>query len=110
MTSLNGFLTGLPDVGLYVNYMMGRHGDVDGLGIGAMMKRMGYKTVFWYGGLRSWQDIEPFTLREALMSSIVPMNYRIKVKARLGAYRMESFLMRFGNRCRKIRKIRSISS
>ncbi|MGF0042493.1 LTA synthase family protein [Megasphaera elsdenii] len=64
MTSLNGFLTGLPDVGLYVNYMMGRHGDVDGLGIGAMMKRMGYKTVFWYGGLRSWQDIEPFTLRE----------------------------------------------
>lgn len=64
MTSLNGFLTGLPDVGLYVNYMMGRHGDVDGLGIGAMMKRMGYKTVFWYGGLRSWQDIEHFTLRE----------------------------------------------
>lgn len=64
MTSLNGFLTGLPDVGLYVNYMMGRHGDVDGLGIGAVMKKMGYKTVFWYGGLRSWQDIEHFTLRE----------------------------------------------
>ena len=28
------------------------------------MKKMGYKTVFWYGGLRSWQDIEHFTLRE----------------------------------------------
>lgn len=43
---------------------MGLHGYVDGLGIGATMKRMGYKTVFWYGGLRSWQDIGHFTLRE----------------------------------------------
>lgn len=34
MTSLNGFVTGLPDVGLYVNYIMGKNGDpVDGLGI-----------------------------------------------------------------------------
>lgn len=64
MTSLNGFLTGLPDIGLYVNYTMGLHGRPDGLGIGTMMKKMGYKTVFWYGGLRSWQDIEHFTLRE----------------------------------------------
>ena len=32
MTSLNGFVTGLPDVGLYVNYIMGKNGDpVDGL-------------------------------------------------------------------------------
>lgn len=64
MTSLNGFLTGLPDIGLYINYTMGLHGRPDGLGIGTMMKKMGYKTVFWYGGLRSWQDIEHFTLRE----------------------------------------------
>lgn len=64
MTSLNGFITGLPDIGTYVNYTMGKHGDVDQLGIGAMMKKMGYKTVFWYGGLRSWQDIGQFTMRE----------------------------------------------
>lgn len=64
MTSLNGFITGFPDIGTYVNYTMGKHGDVDQLGIGAMMKKMGYKTVFWYGGLRSWQDIGKFTLRE----------------------------------------------
>ena len=65
MTSLNGFVTGLPDVGLYVNYIMGKNGDpVDGLGIGAVMKKMGYRTQFWYGGLRSWQDIEKFTRRE----------------------------------------------
>lgn len=25
---------------------------------------MGYRTQFWYGGLRSWQDIEKFTRRE----------------------------------------------
>ena len=64
MTSLNGFLTGLPDIGLYVNYKMGRHDRADALGIGSVMKHMGYKTVFWYGGVRSWQDIERFTLHE----------------------------------------------
>ena len=64
MTSLNGFLTGLPDIGLYVNYTMGLHGKVSPFGIGETMKKLGYKTVFWYGGLRSWQDLEHFTVRE----------------------------------------------
>lgn len=75
MTSLNGFVTGLPDVGLYVNYIMGKNGDpVDGLGIGAVMKKMGYRTQFWYGGLRSWQDIENLRAAKALMNSTVPTN------------------------------------
>lgn len=64
MTSLNGLLTGLPDVGIYVNYIMGKQGDVDQLGIASLMKKMGYKTVFWYGGMRSWQNIGEFTLAE----------------------------------------------
>ena len=64
MTSLNGFLTGLPDIGLYVNYTMGLQGKASPFGIGETMKRLGYKTVFWYGGLRSWQEIDHFTLRE----------------------------------------------
>lgn len=64
MTSLNGFLTGLPDVGIYQNYLMGKHGDVDALGIASVMKKLGYKTVFWYGGLRSWQDLGDFSQRE----------------------------------------------
>ena len=64
MTSLNGFLTGLPDVGLYVNYTMGLKGKASPFAIGETMKRLGYRTVFWYGGLRSWQDLEHFTLRE----------------------------------------------
>lgn len=64
MTSLNGFLTGLPDVGLYVNYTMGLHGKPSPFAIGETMKQLGYRTIFWYGGLRSWQDLEHFTLRE----------------------------------------------
>ena len=64
MTSLNGFLTGLPDLGLYVNYTMGLQGKASPFGIGETMKKLGYKTVFWYGGLRSWQEIDHFTLRE----------------------------------------------
>lgn len=64
ITSLNGFLTGLPSVGIGQNYFMGENGDVSGFSIGALMKKMGYKTVFWYGGLRNWQNIGTFTLRE----------------------------------------------
>ena len=64
INSLNGFLTGLPSVGIGQNYFMGENGDVSGFSIGALMKKMGYKTVFWYGGLRNWQNIGNFTLRE----------------------------------------------
>lgn len=62
--AVNALVLGIPDVGMYPNYVMGRGGDVDQLGIGAVMKRMGYKTVFWYGGMRSWQDVGAFSRRE----------------------------------------------
>lgn len=64
MTSLNGFMTGLPEVNLYPNYHSERPGDVYGLGMGAVMKALGYKTVFWYGGLSSWQELKNFALRD----------------------------------------------
>jgi len=63
ITSLNGLFTGLPYVGLSPNYIQNPDGAY-GMGIGMLMKKMGYKTVFWYGGLSSWQDIKAFTLRE----------------------------------------------
>lgn len=43
---------------------MGLRGKASPFGIGETMKQLGYKTIFWYGGLRSWQDLEHFTLRE----------------------------------------------
>ncbi len=64
MTSLNGLLTGLPDVGLYPNYHQQAGKQIYGLGIGAALKKAGYKTCFWYGGLGSWQDLKAFTLRD----------------------------------------------
>jgi phosphoglycerol transferase MdoB-like AlkP superfamily enzyme len=64
MTSLNGFLTGLAEVDLYPNYHSEHAKDIYGLGIGPLMKKAGYKTVFWYGGLSSWQDLKNFALRE----------------------------------------------
>ena len=64
MTSLNGFMTGLAEVNLYPNYHNERPGEVYGLGMGAVMQKLGYKTVFWYGGLSSWQDLKNFALRD----------------------------------------------
>lgn len=64
MTSLNGFFTGLAEVDMYPNYHHTPKEVPYGTGIGETMKKMGYKTVFWYGGLSSWQDIRSFAERE----------------------------------------------
>ena len=61
MTSLNGFFTGLPDAYLMPNYKPAKAGEEYATGIGMVMKAMGYKTVFWYGGLSDWQNIGNFS-------------------------------------------------
>ncbi len=67
MTSLNGLLTGLVDVSLYPNYMSGIKNDNYPTGIGSMMKAAGYKTVFWYGGSGSWQNLHNYVLKQGFM-------------------------------------------
>lgn len=62
MPAVNGFLTGLPDVNLYPNYIPTK--APYGMGIGSVMKNLGYKTVFWYGGFGSWQNIKNFALSQ----------------------------------------------
>lgn len=64
MGAVNGYVTGLPDVGLYPNYEKETYTQKYGFGIGNMMKKFGYKTVFWYGGFGAWQDIRNFTLSQ----------------------------------------------
>lgn len=91
MTSLNGFLTGLPDIGLYVNYTMGLQGKASPFGIGETMKRLGYKTVFGTAGSEAGRKLIILLCARGLMNSIAPMNCRTKGKVRPGACRMVSF-------------------
>ena len=64
MPSLEGIITGLPDASLYANYQKETYKTTYASGIGNVMKKLGYKTCFWYGGFGSWQDIKKFTLAQ----------------------------------------------
>ncbi len=64
MPAINGLLTGMPDVGIYPNYESESYKAPYGLGIGQVMKNLGYKTVFWYGGFGLWQNVKAFALHQ----------------------------------------------
>ena len=64
MPAIIGLLTGMPDTGMYPNYNVGMLQEPYGLGIGPVMKKLGYKTVFWYDGFSSWQNVKNFALEQ----------------------------------------------
>ena len=64
MPAIIGLLTGMPDTGMYPNYNVGILQEPYGLGIGPVMKKLGYKTVFWYGGFSTWQNVKNFALEQ----------------------------------------------
>ena len=65
MLSMNVMLTGLPNVGIYDNLQPNSYQTEYQMGIGYVMKKMGYKTVFWYGGFGSWQNYRNFCLQQS---------------------------------------------
>ena len=64
MPAVNGFVSGLPDTGIYLNYEKESYQEIYGTGIGSIMKQLGYKTMFWYGGFGAWQNVEHFVLSQ----------------------------------------------
>lgn len=62
--SINGIITGLPDTGKYENYMLKPDNTIYKGGIAYIMKQLGYKTIFWYGGFSSWENIKKFALTQ----------------------------------------------
>ena len=61
ISAVNGLVSGIPDMGLYENYQANSFNSKYATGIGYIMKQLGYKTVFWYGGFSGWQNIGKFT-------------------------------------------------
>ena len=62
ISAINGLLTGLPYTGLYENYQPMSMKEKYATGIGYIMQKLGYKTVFWYGGFPGWQNLKNFVL------------------------------------------------
>lgn len=65
MTSLNGIISGLPSCGVYENYQPITFKETYKMGIGYILKHLGYKTVFWYGGFSGWQNIKNYVLAQS---------------------------------------------
>lgn len=61
---INGIVTGLPDTGKYENYQPNPENTIYKSGVAYIMKQLGYKTIFWYGGFSSWQNIRSFILSQ----------------------------------------------
>lgn len=62
--AFNGLVTGLADAGLYENYQVESFKSKYTSGIGHIMKQLGYKTVFWYGGFATWEGSKKFALAQ----------------------------------------------
>lgn len=63
--SLIAQITGLYDGGLYANYREQSLKKPFKTGIAYLFKQLGYRTVFWYGGYGSWQNLKNFTLAQS---------------------------------------------
>ncbi|MDR3163349.1 MAG: LTA synthase family protein [Helicobacteraceae bacterium] len=65
IAAVNGLLSGLFEAGIYQNYEIESYKSVYLFGIGAVMRSLGYKTIFWYGGFEGWQDIKKYALAQS---------------------------------------------
>jgi len=63
--AVNGLVTGFPSSNLYVNHQPNSFTNKYATGIGYIMQQLGYKTVFWYGGFPSWQNVKNFVLAQS---------------------------------------------
>lgn len=63
--AINGLLTGLSDTGLYENYQPMSMKEKYATGIGYIMRKLGYRTVFWYGGFPGWQNLKNFVMAQS---------------------------------------------
>lgn len=62
--AINGIITGLAEVNIYPNYQPETYKRPYSTALAALMKKLGYKTNFWYGGYGSWQNIKQFSLAQ----------------------------------------------
>lgn len=61
---VNGIVTGLTEVNLYVNYQPESYKEAYATAIAPQMKKLGYKTRFWYCGPSSWERVKDISLAQ----------------------------------------------
>jgi phosphoglycerol transferase MdoB-like AlkP superfamily enzyme len=62
--AITGVVTGLAEVNLYPNYEPESYKEPYITSIAPQLKRLGYRTSFWYGGYSSWERIKDFVMAQ----------------------------------------------
>lgn len=62
--AVTGIVTGLSEVNLYPHYQSESYKEPYATAIAPQVKKLGYKTRFWYGGFSSWERIKEFALAQ----------------------------------------------
>lgn len=62
--AVTGVVTGLSDVNAYPNYQAESYKAPYATALAPQLKKLGYKTDFWYAGFNSWEKIKDFTLAQ----------------------------------------------
>lgn len=60
----NAIISGLSDVNIYPNHQEESYRGVYATALAPQMKRLGYKTCFWYAGFSAWERIRDFALAQ----------------------------------------------
>lgn len=60
----NAIISGLSDVNVYPNHQAESYRSIYATALAPQMKRLGYKTCFWYAGFSAWERIRDFALAQ----------------------------------------------
>lgn len=62
--AVNAVVCGLSDVNIYPNHQIESYRQVYATSLAPQLKRLGYRTQFWYSGFSGWERIKDFALAQ----------------------------------------------
>ncbi len=62
--AVNAVISGLSDVNIYPNHQYESYKQVYATSLAPQLKKLGYKTQFWYSGFSGWERIKDFALAQ----------------------------------------------
>lgn len=74
--AVNAVICGLSDVNIYPNHQLESYRQVYATAIAPQLKKLGYRTQFWYSGFSGWERIENFALAQGFDEFHCASDYR----------------------------------
>ena len=74
--AVNAIVCGLSDVDIYPNHQLESYRQVYATALAPQLKKLGYKTQFWYSGFSGWERIEDFALAQGFDEFHCASDYR----------------------------------